>query len=114
MERQTRTFPIPPEDHAQLTPGERDAAGAAWFEAQERRDGAGMVRATRLGGQDRERLQRGEITAAELDEEMDDDLARIGSFDDGEWDALGTPKRRHDALVRSLGFDPGADHQHRG
>ena len=52
------TFPIAPEVYVKMTPAERDAAGTATFEQQQRRDGSGMLRAIEQSGRDRERLQR--------------------------------------------------------
>lgn len=54
-----------PENERAKIPEERGTD--AWYEAQEARDGAGMLRALKHGARDRERLERGEATQDELD-----------------------------------------------
>lgn len=53
-----------------MSPAEREASAASWFEFQDARDGAGQLAALKEGGRNRERLQRGEVTDAELEQEL--------------------------------------------
>lgn len=95
-----------------MSPAEREASAASWFEFQDARDGAGQLAALKEGGRNRERLQRGEVTDAELEQELDDDIAAIGVVEDASWYAL-TPNQRHAALTAALGFDPHPGHNPR-
>jgi hypothetical protein len=99
------TFPIAPEVYMKMTPAERDAAGTATFEQQQRRDGSGMLRAIEQSGRDRERLQRGEVTREGLDQQETDDLARIGLCTDEPWDTMSRDERRK-ALRKAYGRYP--------
>jgi len=72
------TETIPPGEWAKMTPDERTAASAAWFEAQDARDGAGQLAAIEAGADLRRRIERGEITREQADAELDDELAHIG------------------------------------
>ena len=112
MKRDERLKSIPPEVWAKMSAEEREKSLFDYFEARDARDGAGQLAALEEGAELRRRIEAGEITEEQADQELDDDLARIGSIDDETWHRL-TPKQAHDAMVTALGFDPNPGHDHR-
>jgi hypothetical protein len=102
--RDERLKSVPPEVWAKMSPEDRERSVFDYFEAQDARDGAGQLAAMEAGADRGRRIAAGEITPEQADQEIDDDIARIGSISDDERNAL-PPKERHAAMDRALGRD---------
>lgn len=78
MSRDERLKSIPPEVWATMSPEERQRSIFEYFEAQDASDGAGQLAAMEAGADRARRIAAGEITPEQADQEIDDDIGRIG------------------------------------
>ena len=69
---------VTPEQWAAMSPADREASIFDHFEAQDAHEGAGQLSAMTEGADLARRIASGEITPEQADQEIDDDIGRIG------------------------------------